>query len=237
MHRFLIVLITAISLSFAVEKAMASVVITVGDGTRKQFKAGEAAILPIFATNGFGFDESISNFALGFDLSSVADGYDGNSLPGGGTYFAFNSATFQSSSFSTRTVQLMNPAGRNYNVLISASNNTAVNFAAGQTIQLGTLSFDINLITPSGTFGFKYQPTANLDGVNENIFGGFEGADTSAGGGAFNNQFEVEAIPEPTTMTLLAIGLAGGVACRRFRKRSSSVGPGTTDPSTNGAKV
>jgi hypothetical protein len=240
MVKLLGVIVAVFCLAVPFGKAAETVVITVGDGLEKKFTAGQIAILPIYASNTFEFDLDLQTFSIGFDISTIPNGYDGASLPGSGTYFDFSSATFQSSLFNQGpSVQLRSPTGRNYDVLVSASRSASYNFVPGETIKLGDLSFNISSSTPSGTFGFKFQPNANLNGTLENIFNPttFTSNELSAGSGDFNNMFEVEAIPEPTTITLLAIGLAGGVACRRFRKRSSSVGPGTTDPSTNGAKV
>jgi hypothetical protein len=186
---------------------------------------------------------NLNSFSLGFDFGSTGVGVTGFS----NISVVRNAAVFQSTSLITDTNRL------NYDFRVSGqaltqSSLVMTNFNSSNRLKLFDLKFDIDA-TAGGTYGFKFVTALTTDGNPPNrsnsLSGGLASGSTIfntwvASGNSFvasGTDFNVQAIPEPTTITLLAIGLAGGVACRRFRKRSSSVGPGTTDPSTNEAKV
>ncbi len=219
------------------------------------YAPGEKASMSVFAYSTVNLTSPtyLQAFQLAFDLTPVSGkGYNqtfflnesGNFLGSNGIYnpsttpFASNQTDFSNFDFLMRGERVTNN-----------TDNDLLGKNATNAIKLATVTFDISASTTAGSYSLVFKPLAlytsnDLENDPVNIITIFDGTTnalselqitmSSAGG---NFVVAGEAIPEPTTITLLAIGLAGGVACRRFRKRSSSVGPGTTDPSTNGAKV
>jgi len=208
--------------------ACAGVVITVGDGTAKKFMAGTNVLLPVFATNNLSNAVTVSSFALGFDISPTPNTLDGAVIPAGFSNYSFTSSLF------TQTPAALAPTttGRNYDIVLSANASPSFSFSSGSTIQLGTVSFNASLETTPGQYGFTFVPNAKRNSTLINAFSPFVGNITnggqfSSGSGTFRNYFEIQEIPEPSTMALIALGLTGGAAYRRLRKRSPSKAPGT----------
>jgi hypothetical protein len=214
------------------------------------YAPGETAVMTVFAFDTAQTEDFfLEGFRIGFDLQpATGKGFDlaASSFSGsfGGLDGVFNAGapsgfgtSVSSANFDFRATGERDPND-------NGSANNLKNTTSSNAIKLLTISFAISPTATAGSYSFVFSPGATTSSGVYNritsdgdfIFEGNEGFESFlASGGAFT--ISGEAIPEPTTITLLAIGLAGGVACRRFRKRSSSVGSGTTDPSTNEAKV
>lgn len=220
--------------------ASANVVIVVGnrDGSMSTFNAGSTVTLSVWGyENPFDadFPTKVSAYDLYFDL-----GGDGIGIPGTPDFF-----TNLQVNFSGR--ELVTGGSPEFSTNDPAADLLATNFGGASQPNLpGTLLtakklFDISFSVSSSTTGGIYQLAgiSPISKAQSDTYGYASVIFQQDSGSSVFGKFQIngQEVPEPTTITLLAIGLAGGVACRRFRKRSSSVGPGTTDPSTNEAKV
>jgi hypothetical protein len=103
-----------------------------------------------------------------------------------------------------------------------------VNFIAnGSTssnlVHVADLSFDISANTPAGVFGLKFVPNATFGDSTTPSNSVTSNPTLAAGADGFAfNQFEVSAIaavPEPGTIGLIGLALAGAAAARRRLSR------------------
>jgi hypothetical protein len=203
----------------------------------EQGSTGNSLSVYAYTTTTDGADRFLNGYILGFDLTGSGKGV----LSGFSNFTATSYAPFSS----TFEFQSGLPEFDNFDFLVSADDSASPNTvnlknhtSIATAFKLFDLNFNIGSVPPGVyTGGFIARTDAKVDGspINDLTINGNSTSSFVASGGNFT--VNGQEVPEPTTITLLAIGLAGGVACRRFRKRSSSVGPGTTDPSTNEAKV
>jgi hypothetical protein len=220
---------------------------------KPSYNAGETVSMSVYAyAPGTATNEYLESFRLGFDMRPTNGlGYASSDFS---NFQGVYNGVFSSAAPGFVAISPTSNPTANFDFRASGSRDPAFNgsvnnlFGASSTsIKLMTISFDISSTAVTGSYNFVFASGAKLNSPGSNFNqlrtndGSISTLYTEGGpAGLFVGQggsFNVQGIPEPTTITLLAIGLAGGVACRRFRKRSSSVGPGTTDPSTNEAKV
>ncbi len=215
--------------------SLASVVIHVENKATPFIQGGNGNTISVYAytTATDNADRFFNSYLLAFDFAAAGKGtltgvsnFTGtpNGTMNGNFFFLNNDPSFDNFDFAVTGDDSNNPN------TINLKNHTSIATA----YRLFDLTFDISLAAAPGVYnsGFVVKTNAQAGGspfINEltidsatvTIF------DTSGG------NFEIEAVPEPSTMALLALGLTGGAAYRRFRKRSPSKVPGISGPDLN----
>jgi hypothetical protein len=117
------------------------------------------------------------------------------------------------------------PTGRaGFDFVVSSSVGTSATLAGISTpVKLFDLSFTAAAATPAGLYDLRFAPAGTLDGgifgpQNVNAVSFTSGTTTLAASGG---QFQITAVPEPSSMALMGIFGLGVVAARRFRKHRS----------------
>lgn len=198
------------------------------------YNPGETAVMTVYAyAPGTVDDTFLEGFRLGFDLQpDVGKGFDTASFGGFSGTFGGANGVFDAGSPSgfANSVTSANydfrATGERDPVLNGLANNLK-NTTSSNAIKLLTISFNIAATAPVGSYSFVFTPGATTSsGVynritlnGSQIFEGAEGFESFvAQGGAFD--ISGEAVPEPSTVALLALGLTIGTGYRRFRKPS-----------------
>jgi hypothetical protein len=199
---------------------------------------GELATMSLFAyaTTDPGSTAYLQGFELAFDIQpQVGKGYSQTSFTSPSALFGGANGIYNSN-----TNFLANDASfADFDFRVTADRGTTPDSAAndlngrnaGNPIKLATVTFNISGTASPGSYNFVFRPGAQLldsSEVNKITVGGTTDYESVYGGFvASGGSFSVEAVPEPTTITLLGFGLLGGFVCRRFRKRSPPLDSGT----------
>ncbi|MBX3423491.1 MAG: PEP-CTERM sorting domain-containing protein [Pirellulaceae bacterium] len=201
-------------------QAKADFYVVVGDGTEYVFSPGDTAVeIPIYGYNTATITPiTFTAFDLAFDVSSVADGYNGAGIPG--NYFTnFGGIPVAGTVYVDDAPDPVGAPG--HDVIYSATIGSGLLLPPAGTlataVKLGTFTFDISGATPSGIYGFKFVPNATYDGSTLVNSASTNPVFQVVSGETYRNQFRV--IPEPSSFALLALGTLG--VCSRRRRLSS----------------
>jgi hypothetical protein len=215
-----LIMLTSTSLAFG------SITIQVGDGNQK-FLQGTQAVIPVYLYSTYIEDEVLANFTMGMDfgnpgkdsgLEPYASWLNGNAI----------SASFTGSPFTGGFASVPGTSNRNFDILVQGLGGSVPleQFPETNKLRIFDLKFTVAANATPGRYNFTFINPANFSTTNQNNFVG------TAYGGEFTftelspsasfNYFDVEEVPEPSTIALLALGLVSGAAYRRVRRRSSS---------------
>ena len=207
---------------FLAADARADFVISISDGNLGTYQAGSinntvaggTVKLSVYLYDTAPASRTLTGYDLGFDLDTAGKVFSSN--------FIGFSATSGSSLPANFSFIPSAPAATNYDFLVSSSLNSAVTVnGVGSAIKLFDLQFQANASTATGLYDFRFLPTATntsaLGGtVNiNNIAFGVGSTPLQAAGG----QFQITAVPEPTSLALLGI-VGAGLIVRRWSKKS-----------------
>ena len=109
-----------------------------------------------------------------------------------------------------------------HNIVVSNDQGlteTSVSGSSSSKSRLFSISFDISAATSTGVYGITFEPNASQFFGPVNVVGGLgfpEDLKAIANTpGTFFNQFEVTAVPEPTSMALFGLGITAFLTRRR----------------------
>ena len=211
---------------FLAADARADFVISISDGNLGTYQAGSinntvaggTIKLSVYLYDTAPASRTLTGYDLGFDLDTAGKVFSSN--------FIGFSATSGSSLPANFSFIPSAPAANNYDFLVSSSLNSAVTVnGVGSAIKLFDLQFQASASTAPGLYDFRFLPSAtNTSGLGgtvniNNIAFGVGNTPLQAAGG----QFQITAVPEPTSLALLGI-VGAGLIVRRWSKKSRGLG-------------
>lgn len=213
------------------------------------FVAGQTATISVFGHHTEGSTIDLDGFSLGFDFTAAGSPpvADGSFLPSFFKNFSATNSILSGGTLATFEGFVPSVTGDrpfvNFNVAVeNRLGAPLLNLAANTKVKLFDLQFDIDAAAPTGTFGIFFTPNAQVirnlpSGPSVRDYGivTYDGGSffdnqseslKAAAPNGFQSQFSVSAVPEPSSMVLMA--LAGGAgafgAWRKRRKNASAAG-------------
>ena len=207
---------------FLAANARADFVIGISDGNLGTYQAGSinntvaggTVRLSVYLYDNAPNSRTLTGYDLGFDLDTVDKVFSSN--------FTAFSATSGSSLPANFILIPSALAATNYDFLASSSLNAAVTAnGIASPIKLFDFQFLASVSTTPGLYSFQFLPGATNTGgfgggtvnINNVAFGSGSTPLQAAGG-----QFQITAIPEPTSLGLLGVVGVGLIVRRRFKK-------------------
>lgn len=197
----------------------ADMIIAVSDGNLGTFVPGSinqvdvssgpgTVRLSVWAYDTAPAGRTFTGYNLAFDLSPI----------GGTPGFSSNFTLFSlSNSVITSVIDPTTGDEVNYDFKVSTTASSSVGLS-GTPIKLFDLSFVALQSTPQGLYNFSFVPGA----LDSGLFGDVPANDVAGISeplGSVGGQFNITAVPEPSTMVLVGLVAAGGGAVRFARRR------------------
>ena len=177
------------------------------------FNAGSTGTMSVWAYDEQAPGRSLTGYDLAFDFDTPGVGF--------GTAFTAFSATPNPALSASFVLSTVRPNAINYDFLVSTSGNPTFNIPGiASPVKLFDLSFNIAPTAATAPFNFRFLSTASDNG----LFGPVPINNVAFSGGSIPNralggQFQITAVPEPSSMALFGLVAVGVGGFRYFRKR------------------
>ncbi len=191
---------------------------TAGSATTPVVMPGGTVKLGIWVHDTEGPGRTLSGYNLAFDLAEPGKGFNT-------TWFSQVAATANPSlngGFNIAATNASTDSSITYDYVVGATGSLAIP-ATATPVKLFDISFSVANATQTGVYNFAFVSNAQF----RNFFGELVPTNslTTSSGGAFSNlistggQFQVVAVPEPTSMALVGVVALAGLGVKRFRRR------------------